>query len=968
MSGPVRVFISYARKDLKHLEALETHLSNLRRQKRIIVWTDQQLRPSIEWEPELLDQLRSAEIVLLLVTPDLMASDFVHDVELKETLDRHRDNTVKVVPVLVRPTDYEGHELARFQGLPRNFTPVSEWQSRDQAWLEVVKGVRELVERLRPSSPPPTVQIPPPPKPPLIPEAWRRELLRRFEHLDLNADGKLVRPRLDELYVALKTDWLSPQELEKQQRARQFSPKFHRHSLSRPLSSLLEHPEYAHFVLRGGPGSGKSTFLRMSSLEQVRSGKRLPVLLELKDFAAWLSDSNAKGDSAELLPTWAGQMLADFDLREAGLYARLGYGETLWMLDGLDEIFDQAQRLRVARILNLFVHGALGRHERVVITSRPYALDDAHLVAALGLQSTTARILDLDPDGQRELLDHWLRTTYTPEKQVHVQADAARMLAHLNEHADLIELRRNPLVLTTLANMYFAHCELPTRRAELLERVVWLLLNRRFGPGLPEGSVEKVTRVRRALAYVARQMMQIGAVRELGDLEFRRLLEAGWCSEDPEPTRRALSVERLAVELGCNTGLLLMEGQPSVYRFSHLSVQEYLAAWSIGQESSPFEAVESRLDEGTWRETILLIAGYLGIAGGERLTGKFLEALLKGRGTGEVLCRRLELALQAAVEAPRGVLLASELKQRVTLAVEALEDKQSRSPISDRVALGLALARLGDPRLGLTRPENWAWIWPGEFMMGDDESEFFWVKPAHRVKVPRGFHMYLSPVTNHDFQAFVDAGGYKDRQWWSMEGWIFNEKKRLDAPLFWQDPHWNAKNQPVVGISWWEADAFCRWMTEYVRSTTSEAKESFTIRLPTEAEWEYAACGQTRRTYPWGSDEPTPERANYHDTGLARTSPVGTFPMGATPDGLLDMAGNVWEWVVDYYQRDYVGATHDGESRQGGSDQPRIVRGGGWYSLAINLSSAYRDWHSPVVRTPYIGFRIVRVSSVNGIP
>ncbi|MFM7200093.1 MAG: toll/interleukin-1 receptor domain-containing protein, partial [Myxococcota bacterium] len=142
---PVRIFISYAREDLEHLKALEKQLANLKRQNEIQIWTDQKLLASTEWEPELLRQLREAHIVLVLMSPDMMASAFIHDIELKEALERHQRGEVRVLPVLVRPTDLKGHPLAKFKGLPRNFKPVTEWSNRDAAWLAVVEGLREVI-------------------------------------------------------------------------------------------------------------------------------------------------------------------------------------------------------------------------------------------------------------------------------------------------------------------------------------------------------------------------------------------------------------------------------------------------------------------------------------------------------------------------------------------------------------------------------------------------------------------------------------------------------------------------------------------------------------------------------------------------------------------------------------------------------------------------------------------------------
>lgn len=190
---PIRVFISYAREDLEHLKALEKHLANLKRQGVIEVWTDQKLLASTQWEPELLAQLRSAQLVLVLLSPDMMASHFIHDVELKETLKRHEKGEVRVVPVRVRPTELEGHPLATLTWLPKQGQPVTRCPDRDDAWVEVATAVRELVKSLGPEQPGPT-----------SPE--RRELSRDYRALLERIRRLEVSKREPSLLASLKVE------------------------------------------------------------------------------------------------------------------------------------------------------------------------------------------------------------------------------------------------------------------------------------------------------------------------------------------------------------------------------------------------------------------------------------------------------------------------------------------------------------------------------------------------------------------------------------------------------------------------------------------------------------------------------------------------------------------------------------------------------------------------------------------
>jgi formylglycine-generating enzyme required for sulfatase activity len=160
-------------------------------------------------------------------------------------------------------------------------------------------------------------------------------------------------------------------------------------------------------------------------------------------------------------------------------------------------------------------------------------------------------------------------------------------------------------------------------------------------------------------------------------------------------------------------------------------------------------------------------------------------------------------------------------------------------------------------------------------------------------------------------------------------------------------------NQPLVGISWYEAMAFCRWLTQMLN-------DGWIYGLPSELEWEYAARGTERRMYPWGSNqEPTAEHANY-DEQHNGTSTVGCFAPGATPQGLLDMAGNVWEWT----RSDYRPYPYDpGDGREDGSEPSRkrfTLRGGGWVNPAPYMRASCRLYDTPNTHSFNVGMRLVR--------
>jgi formylglycine-generating enzyme required for sulfatase activity len=248
---------------------------------------------------------------------------------------------------------------------------------------------------------------------------------------------------------------------------------------------------------------------------------------------------------------------------------------------------------------------------------------------------------------------------------------------------------------------------------------------------------------------------------------------------------------------------------------------------------------------------------------------------------------------------------------------------------------------LGDqwvcPRSGLVM----VYVPAGEFTMGSVSNED--EQPPHTVRLTQGYWVGLTPVTNAMYAQFVAAGGYTTQAYWPPDGWRW--KGRRDKPEDYRN--FTAPDQPRVGVNWFEAVAFCNWAN---------------LRLPTEAEWEYAARGPQSLTYPWGNDF-DPRRVIYHSNAGGKTAPVGAGvrQSGASWCGALDMSGNVWEWVADFYHISAY-ASHSPEDPTGPTTgSTRVLRGGsindggGW-----SLRSAAREWSSPDFRNKPIGFRPAR--------
>ncbi|MDI1462073.1 ergothioneine biosynthesis protein EgtB [Catellatospora sp. KI3] len=231
-------------------------------------------------------------------------------------------------------------------------------------------------------------------------------------------------------------------------------------------------------------------------------------------------------------------------------------------------------------------------------------------------------------------------------------------------------------------------------------------------------------------------------------------------------------------------------------------------------------------------------------------------------------------------------------------------------------------------------------------------------RPAHTVDVP-AFLIDRAPVTNAQYQAFIDAGGYDNPRWWSPAGWAHRREAGLVRPMHWHVDGTYTRfgrrepivaDEPVVHVCWYEAQAYAAWAGR---------------RLPTEAEWEKAArfdpaTGRSRR-YPWGDEDPDERHANLGQRHLA-PAPVGAYPAGVSPLGVHQLVGDVWEWTSSTF-RGYPGFTpfpYREYSEVFFGDSYRVLRGGSFGTDAAACRGTFRNWDYPIRRQIFSGFRTAR--------
>jgi iron(II)-dependent oxidoreductase len=245
----------------------------------------------------------------------------------------------------------------------------------------------------------------------------------------------------------------------------------------------------------------------------------------------------------------------------------------------------------------------------------------------------------------------------------------------------------------------------------------------------------------------------------------------------------------------------------------------------------------------------------------------------------------------------------------------------------------------------------------GPFLAGAARDGFAYdnERPRHEVELPE-FHIDALPVTCADYAEFVERGGYRRREWWSEDGWAWLGETGATAPL-----HWTGDGRvrrfgelrpiepslPVMHVSWFEADAYARWAGK---------------RLPTELEWEKAAAWSPAaarpRTYPWGEDEPTPERANLDQTAFGPV-PAGALAAGASGYGVLGLLGDAWEWTASELRGypGFVAHPYREYSEVFFGAGYRVLRGGSWATRSRVARNAFRNWDLPERRQIFSGFR-----------
>jgi len=667
-------------------------------------------------------------------------------------------------------------------------------------------------------------------------------------------------------------------------------------------------------VILGQPGSGKTTLLRHLLLRCASDFKSLgfsrpvvPFFLPLR-----LVKSNEKLENAidRILET-----------ERLGLPAKcferdLRRGDALLLFDGLDEVASAAEREKIARWLQQ--QRRRFRDCVTVVTSRFAGYVGA---ARLDVPHVELALERFRADEIKGFLQQWYETVevalgedneFYRQRGRHTAAELAERIV---DDPDIFALATNPLMLQIIALVHRDRGTLPDRRVELYDECTNVLLEHwdraKGGIDLPLTARE----ARRVLEPVAYWLHQVPERRYAKAKMLIPHIDKGLAKLGKQKISAADFLEIIRDRSGLFVGYGVDE-----YGFQHLSFQEYLAANQVPRDNA-YQKLVRQYGESWWQEVTRLLMGLdkpncfepfmRELVGSDRFVNNhpltaacirdafepsaepFISALawtFRKRGGDTNLGLRQYYLLLALRELPRQMLrkgtrgvkqafvdgLTAEVK---SLAAELLTNLGSRT-VADNV------------RVNPIDGAELILIPAGDFERGGKEVK-------------------NNPVTNAQYKKYLAANPH------------------AKTPGFWDNERYNPPEQPVVGVSALEAEAYCKWAG---------------LRLATEWEWEKGARGTDGRPYPWGEEKPTKERANF-DSDVVQPTPVGSYPRGSSPYGLMDMAGNVWEWTASIYEKDKDGT------------EWRTLRGGSFGYTAVFLLAAFRLYVLPAYSDFTFGFR-----------
>jgi formylglycine-generating enzyme required for sulfatase activity/energy-coupling factor transporter ATP-binding protein EcfA2 len=743
----------------------------------------------------------------------------------------------------------------------------------------------------------------------------------------------------------------------------------------------------------------------------------LPIFFPLRE----LEYKNKKNEPVPLhrnLAKWSAKHLMDIPAEQ--FYTWFQKRETLVLLDGLDEISSKKHRQKVCQWIKSMCSGL--KNARFVVTSRATGYRKLDGIE-LEMPHLRADIMDFSLQQQEDFLKKWFRAVCLfqlppkdvseqewrekQEKQADQRSQTIIKFLKRKENKAVQELAAVPMLLQIMAILWKDKEFFPRTRSALYDAALNYLLEYRDR----QKEIEQVLpadEARRVLAPTALWMHEELKRDEAPKEKMHGFMQPILNTLEGQPDALTFC-ENLRDRAG-----LIADCFPNHYIFRHKSFREFLSGIQLREDSYQSERVETLIDhfkEAWWDEALRFFMS----KSNDKIFDQFMRLFFQSSVSEQLddnqqtlLQHLVREAPQKKIDALKESLNSDQLNNNqgryvmdclktigTPEAIEAIENankdkwnQESRSYADDIAAE--ASVRVKNERV-IEKPGPKELFLEASFRNSfEDNVEY--------IKIPGGTYKFSVtkkietvpdlffckyPVTNKRYRRFISFLGGKERElkkYLPLDMFVEKLLQYADSikgyrdylgknPKKWQDKlrseydderKFNGDDQPVVGVTWYAARAYCFWLSCLeALLNMGEKLESIDVyrlasiyRLPTEKEWEWAAGGEpdgTVREYPWSKNTGKPDSslANY-DGNAGATTPVGRYPEGATPKGLMDMAGNAWEWMGNYSSE---------------SKKYFALRGGSWYNYDCALRCAARLYYHPDDRLNRFGFRVLRSQS-----
>jgi len=762
---------------------------------------------------------------------------------------------------------------------------------------------------------------------------------------------------------------------------------------------------YRMVLIIGDPGSGKTTLLKYFAMT-ILGGQAGELGLEPEILPLYLPlrELNPGDSLSQNLASWADRH--EQQIPETVFYDWLHHRKTLLLLDGLDEISNMDQRRKICQWIDERATGL--KNARWVVTSRWTGYNKLDGIQ-LEFDHLRADIKDFTREQQQEFLKKWFHAAFCAElpppqgdpnwlshQEQKAQKQAQEMIQYLEkpENEAVRSLAASPMLLQIIAILGKERAFHARNRAELYSAALNYLLDlrdrkRNLPPPLSASDARTV---------LAPTALWLQEKIKRDDVPRKKMHD--YLQPLIQPYNEKLTAADFCKNLCERAGILVETGQAD-YLFRHKSFREYLCGLQLKEKANDrafLRRLVAHFNDDWWEEPLRF---FMGEATADKFD-QFMDCLF-GAEVSRELDQKAQNRLQQLIkDAPAKKIdaLARRLKdhrlnanqQRYLLeslktigTTDALAQikafAKSTGTETGRLALEFTLRIEPEPATAQASTLNVFPALPPAFFNSREENAEYILIPGgtYRFSVtgkdvtvsPTYFARY--PVTNQRYRRFIaylqgndplterlplatfvpeltrlaeKLAKFSDYLPKNPADWALKFQSKMDDKKFLGD------DQPVVRVTWYDAQAYCCWLTALEAAAGAPAKPVY-FRLPHEKEWEWAAAGRepdgVLREYPWPKrqGEPTPKLANYGQN-VGMTTPVGRYPDGATPEGLQDMAGNVWEWQANWYK---------------GEGAALCLRGGSWGDYGVNLRCSARGDYHPAYAWSFAGFRVVLAES-----